>query len=187
IHFLQSQPNIIQTIEQTMFAESIYFKREGASSRANHYLLLKVDQQLVSHACFHLIKQGIDFFCIQYDRQNAVLEAIVIENISIAWRNNAAKTIIQERPRRMFATRTTTKVLTRQQNARALIAWLIQHKVRIQGATCVVPTRFTLVEIAPFIEGIRAKAGTLDRFKELLRNDGIGIDICTIQRRHQSI
>jgi hypothetical protein len=40
----------------------------------------------------------------------------------------------------------------------------------------------TDVEIAPFVEAIRAIARALDRFQELLRNDRIGIDIRSVER-----
>ena len=45
---------------------------------------------------------------------------------------------------------------------------------------------FAVIEITPFIEQIRAEAGALDRLQKLFRDDRIGIDIGTVERRHQS-
>jgi hypothetical protein len=42
------------------------------------------------------------------------------------------------------------------------------------------------VHVAPFVEGVRAEAGTLDRLEELLGDDGIGVDVGAVERRHQS-
>ena len=80
-----------------------------------------------------------------------------------------------------------TEIGPRQQHLGALVARLVEHEIRVLRATGIVLSGLTDIHVTPFVEGIRAEAGTLDRLQELLRNDGIGIDIAAIERRHQTI
>ena len=41
-----------------------------------------------------------------------------------------------------------------------------------------------MVQVAPFVEQVGAEAGAADRLEELLGDDGVGIDVGAIQRRH---
>jgi len=86
----------------------------------------------------------------------------------------------------MLTARTAAKVLTRQQHASTLIAWLVKHKIGIQRTVSTVLTRLALIHIAPLIKQILAKASALDRLEKLLGNDLIGVYVGTIQRRYQA-
>src|SRR5690606_11576286 len=75
----------------------------------------------------------------------------------------------------------TAEVLACKQYARTLVTRVIQNKIGIQGTFAVIHSGLTMVEIAPLIESIRPKTGTLDRLQKLLGNNGIGIHISPIQ------
>src|SRR5690606_27425744 len=94
--------------------------------------------------------------------------------------------VLVQRPGSMLAAGTAAKVLPRQQYAGPLVTGLIQYEVRVQRTAGIVLARVTLVEVAPFVEQVRAEAGTLDRFEKLLGNDLVGIDVRPIQRGHQA-
>jgi hypothetical protein len=77
--------------------------------------------------------------------------------------------------------------LARQEHLSTLVARLIQDEIRIFGATRSILPRLADIHVAPLIKGIRAKTGTLDGFQKLFWNDGIGIDVITVERCHQPV
>ena len=87
----------------------------------------------------------------------------------------------------MFSARATAKILARQQDACTLVARLVQHEVGIGLACTLRHTGFALVQIAPFVEQVGAKACAPDRLEKLLGNDGVGINVFAIERRNQAL
>src|SRR5579871_6430148 len=77
----------------------------------------------------------------------------------------------------MLARGTAAKILTRYKNGCALVARVVEYKIRL-----LIP----VVIKTPVVEQKFAKAGFLDSLEELLGNDLIGIDIDPIERGHQS-
>src|SRR5690606_39313298 len=100
--------------------------------------------------------------------QQAVLKAVVEEDVRVRRGNDGAKAVLVQRPRRMLATRTATEVLAREQNRGALIARLVQGELRVQGTLGVVHARLAVIQVAQFVEQIGTEPGTLDRLEELL-------------------
>src|SRR5690606_41961848 len=97
--------------------------RGGPACRRDGYRSGKQDGRPVGTlGGFGLLEQLVDLILFQYDRQQAVLEAVVVEDVGKARRDDGAEAILVQRPRRMFARRATAKVLTRQQHAVALVA-----------------------------------------------------------------
>src|SRR5690606_24210688 len=115
------------------------------------------------------------------------LETVIEENIGKARPDNGAKTEVFQCPRRVLTRRAAAEVITHQQHRSTLVARLVEHEIRIKRALGVIHARLAVIEIAPFIEGIGAKARTLDRLQELLGNNRIGVDVGTIQRRDQTL
>ncbi len=81
----------------------------------------------------------------------------------------------------MFATGTTTEIFAREQNAGALIARLVQYKIRVQRPLAVVHARFAMIQITQLIEQIGAKARAFDGFQKLLGDDQVCIHVLAIQ------
>src|SRR5579863_1711288 len=93
-----------------------------------HLALLEIDRDLiVGMLCRPPCDLG-DFVFAQDDGQHAVLHTIVGEYISERRCDEDAETEIFQRPDGMFSRRSTTKILSRHQNARFRIAWMVQNK-----------------------------------------------------------
>ena len=79
----------------------------------------------------------------------------------------------------MLARRATTKIIARQQNTSALVARLIEHKIRVRALA-------GGIEVAPVSEEYRSEASTANRFEKAGRCDLIRVDIGTIKRYNQA-
>ena len=86
----------------------------------------------------------------------------------------------------MFAAGAAAEVVPRQQNGAALIAGLVQHEIRVQGALAVVGVRLAFVQITVLVEQVHAETAAFDGFQELLGDDEIGVHIGPIQRHHDA-
>src|SRR5690606_17702153 len=135
---------------------------------------------------FGLLEQRIDLFFLEHDRQQAVLEAVVEEDVGEARRDDGAEAIFFQRPRRVLAGRTATEVFTGQQHAGALVAREVQHEFLVDRTLRAVLIRLTDVQVTPLVEQVRAEAAALDRLEELLGNDLVGVDVGAIQRADQA-
>src|SRR3990167_9355669 len=178
----QRQTDIVQTVEQAMLTEGVNFKAQHLAIRTGNGLGLQIDLQLITRCHFHLLEQLIHFSVAQDDRQQAVLEAVVEEDVGVARRDDAAETVFLQRPRRMFTTGTATEVFAGQQHAGALITLGVEDEVLVQRALGVVLIRLPDIQVAPLIEQVWAEPRALDRLQELLRDDLVGVDVGTIQR-----
>src|SRR5699024_3055337 len=147
----------------------------------------KLCLQVHAHMQYRLVRgtreQVVDNRRIQHNRQHAVLETVVVENIGEAGCNNAMDTEIQQCPDRVFTGRTTTEIIPRQQNAGVTIACVIENEIRVFAARGDIYIQTALVQVTPLVEQKWPKAGTANRFQVLLRDNGIGIDVGAIQRR----
>ena len=184
---MQGQADVVETIQQAVFPLAIDREGDHLAGRGGHGLCGQVDIEAVALGRLGLLEQAIDHIGGQHDGQDAILEAVVEEDIGEGGRDDGAKTIVFQRPRRMFARRTATEVLPCQQDRGALVTRLIEHEIRIQRAIRAIHARLAAIEIAPFVERIRAEAGTLDRLQELLGDDRVGIDVGTIKRSDQAV
>src|SRR5260370_37897545 len=75
----------------------------------------------------------------------------------------------------MLPRRTAAEILSRDQDAGALVARIIEYKIRVLLAIGAKP---------PIVKKEFSKAGFFNSFQELLRDDLVGIDVDPIQRRH---
>ena len=88
-------------------------------------------------------EQPIDLRLRQHDRQQAVLEAVVVEDVGVRRRDHRAEAVVGERPRRVLARAAAAEVAAREQDRRALVARLVQHEVGIERPlrSCPCPAR----------------------------------------------
>src|SRR5690606_8804775 len=179
---LQSQADIVQAVEQAVLAEGIDFEGVLLAVRTGNALRSQIDGQLVTLGGFGLLEQLVDLILFQYDRQQAVLEAVVVEDVGKARRDDGAEAILVQRPRRMFARRATAEVLTRQQHAGALVAREVQPEVLVHRALRTILVGLANIQVAPCIEQVRSEAGALDGLQKLLGDDLVGIDVGAVQR-----
>src|SRR5258708_21838990 len=118
-----------------------------------------------------------DIVFAQDDGQEAVLAAIVGENISKRWCDDSAETKVAKRPHRMLAGRATAKISSRDKNTRIFVPRLMQNEVILFR---------TLRRISPVVKKKLAKAGTLDPLKELFGDDLVGVHVGALEWRDQS-
>ena len=183
---LQGQADVVQAIEQAVLAESVHFKVVDLAVRTGHGLRRQINAELIALARLGLLEQFINFGLGQDDRQHAVLEAVVEEDVGIARRDDRTEAVLFQRPGRVFTTGAATEVLPRQQHAGALITRKIQHEILVDRTQRAILPRLTDIQITPLIKQVLAKAGALDRLQELLGDDLIGVDVGTIKRSHQA-
>jgi hypothetical protein len=124
-------------------------------------------------AALGFLHQLLDHSVRQGDRQQAVLEAVVVEDAGEARRDDTAQAEVEERPRRMLAARSTAEIVAGDQHAGARILRLVQHEVRNGDAGLVK---------AHVVEQSLAQAFALHGLEELLGDNLVGIDIGDVQR-----
>src|SRR5574337_956750 len=183
----QRETDVVEAAQQAVFAERRDFERELGAVGLDHALALQVDRQPVAGERRDLVEQLRDLRFGEHDRQHAVLEAVVEEDVGIARRDQRAKAVLLQRPGRVLAARPAAEVLAREQDRRALVARLVQHEVGVRAARGRVHAGLAVVQVAPLVEQVRAEAGLLDRLEELLRDDRVGVDVLAVQRRDQAL
>ena len=103
ITILQSQANVIETVEQAVTAEVIDLEAEGLAAGRNDLTLFQIDCDLVAFRREAFAEELIDLRFLKNHRQHAVLEAVVEENVGLARRDHGTETVLIQRPRRMLA------------------------------------------------------------------------------------
>ncbi len=86
----------------------------------------------------------------------------------------------------MLARRSAAEVLTRQQHFAFPVSLLVKDKVRIQRPVTAILARLTLVKVPPGVKQIVAKARFFNRFKKLLGNNRVRVDVAPIDRDHNT-
>ena len=81
-----------------------------------------------------VVDQLVDLGLRQGDGQDAVLEAVVVENVGEARRDDATDAEIEQRPGRVLAARAAAEIFPGDENLRLVVRRLVQHE--IGGAAC---------------------------------------------------
>src|ERR1700722_150880 len=104
-----------------MLAERVDVEVDFLAARPHHDLTGEVDSDTGVAAEPGVVHQLVADRARQADRQDAVLEAVVIEDVGEARRDDAADAEIEQRPRRMFARRSAAKVFMRYDDLRMAV------------------------------------------------------------------
>src|SRR5665213_1038389 len=129
-------------------------------------------------AALGVVEQFVEVFLGNADRQNAVLETVVVENVAERGRDQAANAEIEQRPGRVFAARAAAEIIAGDQDLGVAVGRLVEDEVRIFAA---------VILVALFREQPLAKAGALDGLQVLLGDHHVGIDIDDLQRRRDAL
>ena len=70
----QRQANVVETIDQAIFAESLHFERDLAAIGLDHHLARQINRELVAHKTEHLVKQAAHHVFGQHDGQELPFE-----------------------------------------------------------------------------------------------------------------
>src|ERR1700733_12750617 len=160
-----------------MLAERIDLEFHGAAVGATDFLVGQIDRQGRVRAALGIVEQFVEVFLGNTDRQHAVLEAVIVEDVAKRGRDDAADAEIEQRPRRMLAARTAAEIVAGNQHLGVAVARLVEDEIGILAA---------VVVVALLREQSLAKAGALDGLQILLRDDHVGIYIDDLQRRRDA-
>src|SRR6185437_10454021 len=132
----QGERDVVVAAEKTELAKRLDLEGQRLAAGPHHDLTLQIDRQRVADEGRHLVEERTRLVLAEDDRQQAVLEAVVEEDVGVAGREDGAKAILLERPWRMLARRTAAEVLACQEDGRALEARLVENEVRIRSPRC---------------------------------------------------
>ena len=150
-----------------MLAERINRECDLLAVRPDHDLTVKIDGKPRVAAELRILHELIAYRARQADRQNAVLETVIEEDIGKIRRDHATDAEIQQRPGRVLARRSAAEILMRDQDLGLPIRLLIEHELR--------PLRPSVV--AQRIEQVDAEPSARDRLQKARRNDFVGVDV----------
>jgi hypothetical protein len=125
-------------------------------------------------------KQPINVSAWQNYWKYPIFETIIKEYIGKTSRKYRADAKVTKRPNGVFPRRSAAEILSGHEDSSIAVTVVVQYKIVIQWPPSAVLPRFALIQIAPSIEEVVTKTRFLNRFKELLRNDRISIDVASV-------
>ena len=158
---------------------------EFLALRPHHDLAFQVDGELVAGKRRDFVEERAHLRFAENDRQEAVLEAIVEEDVGKTGCDHAAKSVLVQRPGRVLTRGAAAEILARQQDGGALVTRLVEHEVRIGLALLRVLARLAWVQVAPRVEEVLPEARLADRLEELLGDDRVRVDVLAIHWGHE--
>src|SRR5580658_3083617 len=169
--------DVVETLEQAFFAVWIDVEFDHAAVGAADFLLFQIDAERRIGAALGVVEQFFQIFGRHLDRQHAVLEAVVVENVAERGRDDAGDAEIHQRPGCVLARGAAAEIVVGDQDFRLAIGRLVEHEIRVLAA---------VVAITLFREQALAQPGALDGFQILLGDDHVGVDIDHFQRRRDA-
>jgi hypothetical protein len=115
----ESRRDVVESCQEALSAEGVDRKGQRQTMLVAECRGFKVDGELVAGMLPDAGKQIVNLGGVEANRQNAVLEAVVVEDIGEARRDQGAKTIVLQGPRGVFAARSTAEVSAYQEDRRA--------------------------------------------------------------------
>src|SRR5216684_7221952 len=175
---LQGEPDIVEAVQQAVLAEGVDVEFDDAAVGPGDRLAGEIDGEPGVGALLGVVHQRVDDLLRQLDRQDAVLEAVVVEDVGEARRDDAAYAEIQERPGRVLARAAAAEILADDQDLRLPVGRLVEDEIRVLRP---------VIAVAQLVEEGLAQAGALDRLQMLLGDDLVGVDIDHRQRRGDAV
>src|SRR5216684_1662928 len=156
---LQGEPDIVEAVQQAVLAERVDVEFDDAAIGPGDRLAGEIDSEPGVGALLGVVHQLVDDLLRQPDRQDAVLEAVVVEDVGEARRDDAADAEIQERPGRVLARAAAAEILAGDQDLRLPVGRLVEDEIRVLRP---------VIAVAQLVEEGLAQAGALDRLQMLL-------------------
>src|SRR2546430_13581840 len=100
---LKCEANVVEPVKQTISLEIINVEPGGEPCTVPYQPGFQIDSNLISIASSGSVHQAADFGIAENNRQQAILHAVVPEDVGKRRRDDCAESIICQRPRRMFA------------------------------------------------------------------------------------
>src|SRR5262245_24205660 len=173
VRVAQREPDLVEPVEQAVLAELVDVETEALRAiDGRDRLLLQINHQSKTGKRRSVVEELVDLGLRQGDRQEAVLQRVVLEDLPERRCDYGAEAVVAQRPRRVLARGADAEVLAREQDLRALVARLVEHELGV---------------LAPRGEAGVAEAGALDRLQVLLRNDLVGVDVRAVERNNEGL
>jgi hypothetical protein len=168
----QREADVVPPLQQAFAPEGIDTETDLQAGVVAERIGREVDSELVPHSGFGAPKEIVHLGLGEGDGEDSVLEAVVVEDIRVAWRDQGAKPVIEDCPRRVFAARAAAEVGAADENRRALVARPVEHEIGI---------RLLAFEISPVIEQHAPEALASERLEELFGHHLVGVYVDPVQ------
>src|SRR5258708_35586611 len=114
---LQRDSDLVQTLQEAWLAKGVHLEAENlAAIGIGDGLVAKVDDQAEARKRGDIMEYAVHLEFGQHDRQQAVLEAVVVEDVGVTGRDQRAESIVLQRPGRMLARGAATDILADHQD-----------------------------------------------------------------------
>ena len=128
---LLGQADIVEPVQETVLAKRVDLELDLFTVRASDHLGFEVDRHHRIGALLGVLHQLVDDLLGQRDRQDAVLEAVVVEDVGEARCDDAADAEIEQRPGRVLAARPAAEILGADQDLGVAVWRLVQDEIRV--------------------------------------------------------
>src|SRR5262245_17668269 len=129
VRVAQREADLVEAVEQAVLVERGDVEAEAFRTiRGRDRLLPQIDYQFETGKRRGIIEKLVDLGLRQGDRQEAVLQRIVLEDLPERGRDHGAEAVVAQRPGRVLARGADAEVLAREQDLRALVARLVEHE-----------------------------------------------------------
>src|SRR5690606_9942557 len=160
--------DVVEAIQETVALEGVDLELDHAAIRAADFLRLQIYSQGGVGAPLGIVHQLVQLLGTYGDGQDAVLEAVVVENVGEAGGDHAAYAEIEKRPGRMLARGPAAEIVAGDQDLGVAVGRLVQNEIRIFR---------TVLIVAHLGKQALAEPGALDRLQIILGDDHVGVDI----------
>src|SRR5262245_26063352 len=126
---LHGEPDVVEAVQQAVLAERIDVEMHRAAVGSLDLLLLEVDLDDGVGAAARIVHQLVDDLLRHLDRQNAVLEAVVVEDVGEVLGDDAADAEVEQGPRRVLAARAAAEVGAGNDDLGVLVGRLVEDEV----------------------------------------------------------
>jgi hypothetical protein len=92
---LEREADRVQSSIEAIFSKRIDLKMIGRPVRRGDLLRCQVHCQLIAFTGRHAFEQGLDFRSLQHHRENAVLKAVVVEDVREAGGEDATEPLVE--------------------------------------------------------------------------------------------
>src|SRR5437773_9516753 len=128
---LLGQTDIVEPVQQAMLTKCCDLEMHLLAVWPGDGLALQINRHHRVGALLGVFHQFVHDLLRQRDRQDAVLEAIIVEDVGKARRDDATYAEIEERPRRVLAARPAAEIVGADQHLGVAIGRLVEDEIGV--------------------------------------------------------
>src|SRR5271157_40069 len=169
---LQNITQLVDAIHQAVLGEFIHRKFNASARRYGQDLVSQVDLHRSVRARGEQLRMHVGR---NHDRQQRILERVLLEDIGERGADHRAKSELRQRPRSVLARAAAAEIVARQQHLRALPARLVQDEIGMGVPLGVVP---------PVVEKLLVQPQLGNGLQEARGDDLVGVHVVDGERNH---